>query len=66
MSKFIAKVKGYAAYARKALVPLVAMVAQGIALGVFHGSALVIATAVVGLASSYGVYKAKNAAKPSA
>lgn len=66
MSKFIAKVKGYAAYARKALVPVVALIAQAVALGVFHGTALDLATAVIGLASAAGVYKVQNGAKPSA
>jgi hypothetical protein len=52
------------AEARKALVPILAAVAELVALGLLHGAALDAATAVLGVAASLGVYVTPNAKPP--
>ncbi len=49
---------------KKALVPVVAGIASLASLGVLHGWALSIATAILAAASAVGVYAAENLPKP--
>lgn len=46
---------------KKWLVTLVAFIAQLVALGLLHGTALAWAIAITGAAESAGVYRARNA-----
>lgn len=52
------------AEARKALVPVVGLIAQAVSLGFLHGTALDVASAVLWVAAAVGVYSVENAKAP--
>ena len=51
------------AQARKAVVPVVGLVAQAVSLGLLHGTALAVASVILWAAAAVGVYSVTNASK---
>lgn len=48
---------------RKGVAAVVGVIAQGVALGLFHGAALTVATVIVSAATAVGVIRVENERK---